>query len=105
MARSKAAAGYPADRSRNSRDGNQPLKVQVVFFGSLSESVQADPLAVEAVDGETVGALRQRLCRDFEMAAPVLSSAMVAIDTEYGSDDTVLKDGAEVAFLPPVSGG
>jgi molybdopterin synthase sulfur carrier subunit len=32
-------------------------------------------------------------------------SLMVAVNEEYASDDTALKDQDIVAFLPPVSGG
>ncbi|MEE9394812.1 MAG: molybdopterin converting factor subunit 1 [Planctomycetota bacterium] len=81
------------------------MQVKVVFFGSLSESVPADPAQIELAVGMTVGGLRRQLCEEFPQAASALGSAMVAIDTEYSRDDSVLKDGVEVAFLPPVSGG
>ena len=56
-----------------------------------------DPATVEAVLEE---------CRVRGLAAPgLMASLAVAVNQEYARADTELKDGDEVALLPPVSGG
>ena len=37
--------------------------------------------------------------------APLLSTAMIAVDEEYASDDTPILPGSRLAVIPPVSGG
>lgn len=49
--------------------------------------------------------LRRRLATEFPAIAVIASHLFVAINGDYAADNTVLQDGDEVAFFPPVSGG
>ena len=37
--------------------------------------------------------------------APLLTTAMIAVDEEYAGDDTPIVPGSRLAVIPPVSGG
>ena len=80
------------------------MTIQVRFFGSLSESV-GETIEIELADAPTVGDLRARCAEMHAGAASVLSTCMVAVNTEFAEDATALSAGDEIAFLPPVSGG
>jgi molybdopterin converting factor small subunit len=43
--------------------------------------------------------------RAYPELAPILRRAMIAVNTDYAGDDTVIPASAEVACIPPVSGG
>jgi molybdopterin synthase catalytic subunit len=60
---------------------------------------------LELADGSRVSDLRARLDRDHPKIAPLWSRLAVAMDGRIVSPDDVLSEGAEVALLPPVSGG
>jgi molybdopterin synthase catalytic subunit len=53
----------------------------------------------------TVGALRRALAAAHPKLGPVLARSRIAVDQEFAPDEAALRDGAEVAIVPPVSGG
>jgi MoaE-MoaD fusion protein len=53
----------------------------------------------------TVGGLRLALATAHPRLARVLSRCRIAVDQEFAPDEAPLRDGAEVAIVPPVSGG
>jgi molybdopterin converting factor subunit 1 len=53
----------------------------------------------------TVGQLRQHLADEIPELAPLMGSMTIAVGTEYADDRTKIPAGAEVACIPPVSGG
>lgn len=83
------------------------MKVQLRFFASLREALGAGE-ALELPDGCTVAALRDRLAERGGPWADSLQGGRAvrcAVDQVMADDRTVLHDGAEVAFFPPVTGG
>ena len=83
------------------------MKVQVRYFASLREALGG----AETVDmpaGSTLGALRDLLAARGGRHADVLARGRAvrsAMDQAMAADDAPLRDGAEVAFFPPVTGG
>jgi molybdopterin converting factor small subunit len=49
--------------------------------------------------------LRSRLAAEFPPIAPLLARSAVAIGAGYVTDDSQVPCGADVAIIPPVSGG
>jgi molybdopterin synthase sulfur carrier subunit len=83
------------------------MKVQVRYFASLREALGAQE-AVDVAAGTTLGALRDHLiARGGEHARCLARGRAVraAIDQVMADDAAALRDGAEVAFFPPVTGG
>lgn len=80
------------------------MTVRVLFFASLRERAGRAELAREIGGGTTAGALLEALRRDF----PALEGSgrlAIAVNSEYADPERVLRDGDEVALIPPVSGG
>jgi molybdopterin converting factor subunit 1 len=79
------------------------MRVHVLYFGVLRERLGGAEAWVELREGATVGDVlnvyREQIV-DFPW-----DSIAVAVNQEYAKADVVLKDGDEVALLPPVSGG
>jgi molybdopterin converting factor subunit 1 len=81
------------------------VRVTVRLFARLRELVGAGELTREAADDATVASVWEALARDYPSIAPYAESMSCAVNAEYSRMATRLRDGDEVAFLPPVSGG
>lgn len=81
------------------------MRVTVRLFARLRELVGAGELHRDAREGATVAAVWESLARDYPAIAPYAASMSCAVNAEYARMTTPLSEGAEVAFLPPVSGG
>ena len=83
------------------------MKIQVRYFASLREALGAGE-AVEATEGSTVAQLRDALIARGAPHAQALArgrAVRAALDQTLCSEATPLRDGAELAFFPPVTGG
>lgn len=83
------------------------MKVQVRYFASLREALGAAE-TVELPEGTTLAALRDALVARGGAHAQVLSrqrALRCALDQVMAEEASVIADGAEVAFFPPVTGG
>ena len=81
------------------------MKAKVRFFAALREMLGASELSLELADGQTVGDLYRELCDRYPRLAEYGSILLYSVNAEYVSPDHALRDGDEVAFIPPVSGG
>ena len=87
----------------------------MLFFGVLRDWFGVPDEVAELPDGATVGELlgllRGRTSKSLMgmtgsgSQEQLWRSLAVAVNREYGSTSIVLRDGDEVALLPPVSGG
>lgn len=77
------------------------MTIKIVTFGKIADVLSCSEW--ELSDVETVGELRQRLEKDF----PALGGLRyrIAVDKKMANDDERLREMAEVALLPPFSGG
>lgn len=78
--------------------------VKSLFFALYRDLAGTDELAVELPAGARVADLLGRLrARGGLSALP--ASPVVAVNLDYAPLATELRDGDEVAFIPPVAGG
>ena len=83
------------------------MRVHVRYFASLREALGAAE-TVELPSGATLGALRDTLLARGGAHADVLArgrAVRCALDQVMCDESAVLREGAEVAFFPPVTGG
>ena len=87
------------------------VMLKVLFFGQLKEVIKTECLNIEIIQNgkhlNTVAKLRSILQAKDNTWEEYLAygKALVAVNQEMTSDDTVLCDADEVAFFPPVTGG
>ena len=81
------------------------MHVTIRLFARLREVIGASDLTRTIPDGSTAGDAWQGLVAEFPSLADHTRSISVAVNEEYAKPATTLRDGDEVAFLPPVSGG
>ena len=83
------------------------MKVKVRYFASIREAVGQGSEDVQ-VRGETLGALRDELIARGGAHATALArgkAVRMALDQVMSDDAAPLREGCEVAFFPPVTGG
>jgi molybdopterin converting factor subunit 1 len=81
------------------------MQVTVQLFARARDLAGADIVKVDVADGGTVGDLRKCLSKSYPKLSNLLQHSALAVDNEYAADSLPLPAGAEVALLPPVSGG
>ena len=84
--------------------GGLSLRVAVRFFAMFRERAGVAHTEVELPDGASPAQLLERLRTQFP-SLPSDAPVLIAVNSEYASEEAVLQDGDEVAFIPPVSGG
>jgi molybdopterin synthase sulfur carrier subunit len=85
------------------------LKIRILFFASLREQLGAGAEEIELpADVATVSALRAHLKARGGAYAKAFSDkslVRIAVNQEMASPANALRQGDEVAFFPPVTGG
>jgi len=81
------------------------MKVQ--FFGRMAERIGREADVALPSGGCSVADLRRRLAElhphaEAELLAPSLRAC---VDDAIAGDDRIVREGSEVAFFPPLSGG
>ncbi len=77
------------------------MSITVKFFASLRETIGKSDISLDA-DNITTAADVWRIVTDNH---DPIGNMLVAINMEYASLDETVKDGDEIAFFPPVTGG
>jgi len=81
------------------------MSVTVRLFAGLRDIVGAGDVVREVPPAATVADVWTQLTRDWPALAPFRASLSCAVNAEYARFSQAVRDGDEVAFLPPVSGG
>ena len=81
------------------------MRVTIRLFARLREIVSDGELHRQVPDDATARGAWEVLTAEFPRLAEYTTIISCAVNEEYAPFDRHLKDGDEVAFLPPVSGG
>jgi len=81
------------------------MRVTVRLFAQARELAGSATVVVELPDGSTVEELRRRLAEAYPALSNLLKRSALAVNNEFADDSLALPLQAEVALLPPVSGG
>jgi len=81
------------------------LRVRVLFFSLLQDITGTPELLVVQPSGVTLQALLESLFTRWPRLREWDESLLLAIDHDYAARSALLRDGCEVAIMPPVQGG
>src|SRR5208282_6160022 len=81
------------------------VRVKVLFFGMLRDIVGLAEDHIEVADGARVESVFTRYAREFPRLTDLESSIVLACNQEFCDRSAAIREGDEIAFLPPVSGG
>ena len=79
--------------------------VRVKLFAVAKDLAGSDCVAVELPDQATVGQLRMALAAQYPQLAQLSRQVLFAVEMQYVADSATVPPQAEVACVPPVSGG
>ena len=83
------------------------MKIQLRYFASIREAIGSGSETLET-SATSLAALRDELIARGGAYAEALArdrAVRVALNQTMADEDAALKDGAEVGFFPPVTGG
>lgn len=81
------------------------MKVRVIYFGMLKDAVGRQIDEVTLPDGATLGDLVEDRIQHTNVIENFRKVLALSVNQDYAQLSTQLKDGDEIAMLPPVSGG
>ena len=81
------------------------MRVKVLYFGLVHDLTGVAEQHVELSEGESVDALWSECAKRFPRLGEAAGSLLCAVNQEIAQRSQTLREGDEVAFLPPVSGG
>ena len=82
-----------------------PMKVRLLYFAVLRDITGRSEAELSLADGTRAGDVWTTMRRDYAQLAGYEQAPLIAVNEKYARPDTVLRDGDELAFIPPVAGG
>lgn len=81
------------------------MRIKARFFALYRELAGKSETSLEVEEGATVARVQQQLAQNFPKLKDHLRDALVAVNSRYAEPGVTVKDGDEIAWLPPLSGG
>ena len=81
------------------------MKVRLLFFAVLRDIAGTDTRDLALTEGTTARDVWQSLRSQYAKLTDYTQPPMIAVNETYAGPETVLRDGDELAFIPPVAGG
>ena len=80
--------------------------INIRFFAFLRERLDTDTLDYEFTDEKTVSDIKQKLiARGEPWTLLAEQDVLIALNHTLTSESSLVSDGDEIAFFPPVTGG
>ena len=80
------------------------MTIKILTFGIARDIIGSSTFEAQITEGATVIDLKQYLLKHYPRFGN-LASLMIAVNEEYGQEDTVLHEKDDIALIPPVAGG
>ena len=84
---------------------DQTLKIRVLFFAIAGELAGESSIELELSSPATAADAELKLKERYDWLGERLSTYRIAVDETFAEADTPVRDGSELAIIPPVSGG
>jgi molybdopterin converting factor subunit 1 len=81
------------------------MQVRVLFFATAREAAGCAAAELSVPEGASVEDARRALAERFPPLRDRLPQVRFALDREFVGLEAPLREGAELAVIPPVSGG
>jgi MoaE-MoaD fusion protein len=91
--------------TNDKRKMENQVGIRVLFFGAARDVVDTNPLDISLETPATVASAFRYLVDRFAQLERFGRSLLFAVNQEYATADTQLKENDELAIFPPVSGG
>lgn len=79
--------------------------IRVRLFAAARQAAGRESVELEMPEGATIAQLRRHLGLEIPQLSGLLRQVTFALDAQYAEDTAIIPPGADVACIPPVSGG
>lgn len=80
-------------------------KVNVRLFAIVRQHVGQSSVSLDLPDHATVADLKSSLASAYPSLEPLLPNLMISVNSQYAADESTIPPHADLAAIPPVSGG
>ena len=84
---------------------NPCMRITLLYFAAARERAGTSRETLELLPDATARTALEAACANHPALAAIAHLLRVAVDQEFAAPDKALRDGCEVALIPPVSGG
>jgi molybdopterin synthase sulfur carrier subunit len=81
------------------------MKISIRYFASLREIVGMSAETLAVPEETTVAGMRALLVTRYPRLENILERCLCAVNRGYVAGDSMLHDGDELVFIPPMGGG
>ena len=81
------------------------MRIKIAMFAAAREVIGSNSLELTLDQPATVADLKRALSDRFPQLIPLLTRSVFSVDQEFANDDCALSESAQIAMIPPVSGG
>jgi MoaE-MoaD fusion protein len=81
------------------------MRITVRFFAVIRDRAGVSQVEMDVGDGVSVAATLEAIGGQFPQLTTLLPRIACAVNQTYVDRSTLLRDGDELALIPPVSGG
>ncbi len=83
----------------------ESVTIRILFFARARDLAGADELTWNCPVGMKVSELKLQLAQQIPAIAPLLDYSAISINCDYANNSHEIPANAEIAIIPPVSGG
>jgi molybdopterin converting factor subunit 1 len=81
------------------------MNVRLLYFAVLRDITGKSDAVVSLKEGTRAMDVWQTLRAEYPQLSDYRQPPMIAVNESYAAPETVLREGDELAFIPPVAGG
>ncbi len=81
------------------------MRIKLLFFATLRDLAGTKSMEMDVPSGITVSGLKEKISNDYPNLRQAMETVLISINREYAFDEAPVPENAEVAMVPPVSGG
>ncbi len=81
------------------------MKVKIKLYAAFRDIVGSKEEDLDIKEDSTVQSLLDSYITRFPQLARYREHIILSVNKEYGAPNRILREGDEISFLPPVSGG
>ncbi len=81
------------------------VQIDVTLFARARDLAGTDKVTLTLPKDATVGQIRLALAEAYPLLRPYVNDLLIALGTDYATEDTPIAGHKQAACFPPVSGG